>query len=397
MNWLKQFFAMTAMNIRNIPHRPGASAVAVIGVAAVVGVFAAVLSMAAGFKKTMEAGASPDSVIIMRKGATAELNSGLSQEQADIIRRAAGIAKGEDGKPLASAELYVIVDVPIKSDPSSSANVPFRGVEAEAFQVRDGMKLVEGRRFEPGKYELIVGRGASNQFAGLEVGQSIRFGQIDWQVVGKFSMDSGVEESEVWTDVHVLQDAYQRGSSFQSVRAKLTSASDLETLSASLADDPRLNMDVERESDYLAKQSEGLAKFIVIVGYPLTVLMAFGAVFGALNTMYSSVSARAREIATLRAVGFGPMPVALSTLVESAVLALLGGLVGAVVVYLVFNGYQVATLNGSSFSQVVFAFAVTPSLIGQGLIAALIIGLVGGVFPAIRAARLPVARALREL
>jgi len=393
---IKQMLAMTAMNVRNIRFRIGASSVAVLGVAAVVGVFAAVLSMAAGFERTMAAAGSEDTAIVMRKGASAELNSGISNEARQIISAADGVLRNGDGKPIASGELYVVVDRPIKAT-GTGANVPLRGVEAPAFVVRNNIRMVAGRVFEAGKQELVVGRAAQQQFAGLDLGATVKFGKSKWTVVGVFDAGGSVSESELWCDIKVLQSAYQRGNSYQSVRVKLTSPAALETFSAALAADPRLNVSVSSEMEYYANQSRDLARFIRIVGYPLAILMAIGAIFGALNTMYASVAARAREIATLRAMGFGPVAVAIATLLESAFLSLLGGFLGGVLTYLIFNGYQVATLNGSSFSQVVFAFAVTPELLFKGLIAALLIGMLGGLFPALRAARLPVATALREL
>ena len=395
-SWFRQIASVTWMNIRNIPARPGSAAVAIFGVAAVVGVFAAVLSMATGFQHTMQAAGAEDVAIVLRAGATGELSSGLAQDQVNVIADAPGVVRDESGEPLASAELFVIVDIPLKGDPDSSANVPLRGVQPQAFEVRPNLQVVEGRSFEPGRHEMLVGRGAQSQFEGLEVGNTLRFGQLDWTVVGVFEDNGSVSESELWCDVRVLQPAYNRGNSYQSVRVRLESADRMETFEAALADDPRVNVDIQRESDYYAEQSRGLATFIRIVGYPLTILMGFGAIFGALNTMYTSVAARSQEIATLRALGFGATPVAIATLIESAVLSLIGGVIGAVAAYLIFNGYTVSTLNGASFSQVVFAFAVTKELLVQGLIAALVIGLIGGLFPAIRAARLPVVMALRE-
>jgi putative ABC transport system permease protein len=398
MSWLRQAVAVTGMNLRSLPERRGASAVAVLGVAAVVGVFAAVLSMAAGFQQTMNSAGSESVAVVMRAGSTAELNSGLSHEQAQIVIDAPGVARGEDDRPLASAELYVIVDLPKKgAGEDSSANVPLRGIQPDGLKVRENIRIAEGRMFEPGRAEIIVGRGARGQFVGLEPGDQVRFGQSEWQVVGVFEAGGGVSESELWTDVRVLQPAYRRGNSFQSVRLRLETPEALERLEAVLKADPRVDVDVERETDYYAAQSQGLATFIRSIGYPLSVLMAVGAVFGALNTMYSSVAARTREIATLRALGFGGSAVAVATLVESLLLALLGGLLGAVITYILFNGYTVSTLNGATFSQVVFAFAVTPALLMQGIVAALIIGLIGGLLPGIRAARLPVVKALREL
>ena len=395
MRLLNQIIAVTWLSLRNLPQRLGSSVVAVIGVAAVVLVFAAILSMAKGFERTMLGAGSEDTAIIMRSGSTSEINSGLSNEQVLIVETAPGIRKNDDSA-IISAELYVVVDVKKKSN-NADANVPFRGIQSGAFDVRQDITLIDGRNFESGKNEIIVGRAAQQEFAGLDTGATIRFGQTEWRVVGSFAAAGSVSESELWTDVRVLQNAYRRGNTFQSVRVKLESPEDLSRLEAALEDDPRINPDVISEREYYSGQAAGLTQFIKLLGYPLTVLMAIGAVFGALNSMYSSVSARGKEIATLRALGFGPLPVVISTIVESTLLALVGGIIGGAVAYLVFNGFQVSTLNGASFSQVVFDFAVTPDLLVQGLYAALIIGAFGGLFPAVRAARLPVAQALREL
>ena len=395
MRNLKQILAVTALNVRNLPQRTSASLVAVIGIAAVVLVFAAVLSMAKGFERTMVSAGSENTAIVMRSGSTAELNSGLSNEQMLIVSNAPGILKDGD-TPVLSAELYVVVDV-LKKSTNDDANVPLRGVQAAAFDVRDNVRLSEGRMFEPGRNELIVGRAAQQQFAGLEVGSSIAFGQTDWSIVGVFEADGSVSESELWTDVRILQSVYRRGNSYQSVRVRLESPDSLPLLEAALKEDPRIDPDVLTERAYYSSQAESLSNFIRLIGYPLTILMSIGAVFGALNSMYSSVSARGKEIATLRALGFGPFAVMMSTVVESVLLALAGGIVGGLLAYALFNGFQVSTLNGATFSQVVFDFAVTGDLLLQGLVAALIIGFIGGLFPAIRAARMPVAQALRIL
>ncbi len=395
MKTIRQTIAITLLNLRNLPQRLAGSAVAVVGVAAVVLVFAAVLSMAKGFERTMLSAGSDDTAIIMRAGSTSELNSGLSNEQTLIIENAPGVLKDGDTS-VVSAELYVVVDVKKKVN-NSDANVPFRGVQPGAFDVRDRVELIEGRMFEPGKNEIVVGRAAQQEFVGLDVGSTIRFGQTGWRIVGTFTDGGSVSESELWTDVRVLQNSYRRGNSFQSVRVKLADENSLGVLDETLEQDPRIDVDVMSERDYYSGQATGLTQFIKLVGYPLTILMSIGAVFGALNSMYSSVSVRGKEIATLRALGFGPFPVLVSTIVESTLLALIGGVLGGAVAFLVFNGFQVSTLNGASFSQVVFDFAVTPELLVQGLYAAAIIGVVGGFFPALRAARLPVAQALREL
>jgi putative ABC transport system permease protein len=395
MNTIRQIIAVTLLNLRNLPKRLGSSAVAVVGVGAVVLVFAAVLSMAAGLEKTMMATGSDDTAVIMRSGSTSELNSGLSNEQTLIVANAPGVLKDGDNT-IMSAELYVITDVKKRSS-GTDANVPFRGVQQGAFAVRDNVQISEGRMFEPGKNEIVVGKAAQSEFVGLNVGDTIRFGQTEWAIVGSFDAGGSVSESELWTDIRVLQSAYRRGNSFQSIRVKLESPESIETLRQALDTDPRIDPDVMSERDYYSSQSEGLVQFIKLIGYPLTILMAVGAIFGALNSMYSSVSVRGKEIATLRALGFGPTAVLFSTVIESVLLALSGGVLGGLIAFAVFNGFQVSTLNGASFSQVVFNFAVTPELLVQGLKAALIIGVVGGLFPAVRAARLPVAQALREL
>jgi len=395
MTQLKQIISVTAMNLRSLPQRLAASVVAVIGVGAVVGVFAGVLSMASGFEKTMLSAGSEGTAIVIRAGSSSELSSGIGNNQVQVIAEAPGVVKNEQGAIL-SAELFVLVDIAKKSN-NQDGNVPLRGVQAGAFQVRDNIAIVEGRMFDTGKNEMVVGRAAQQTFSGLDVGSVIPFGLTEWTVVGIFENDGSVSESELWTDVRVLQSIYRRGNSFQSVRVKLESPEAIEAFTDFLKEDPRIDPDVYSEKAFYSQQSETLATFIRVVGYPLTVLMAIGAIFGALNTMYSSVSARGKEIATLRALGFGPLSILTSTIIESGALAVLGGILGGGLAWLFLNGYTVSTLNGASFSQVVFDFAVSPDLLVQGLIAAVIIGLVGGLFPAIRAVRIPVSAALREL
>ena len=351
--------------------------------------------MAKGFERTMTLAGSDDTAIIIRAGSTSEVASGLSNDQVLIVESAPGVLRDGD-KAVVSAELFVLVDVPLRSA-DTDANAPFRGVGPSAFAVRDDTALVEGRMFEPGKNELIVGRAAQSEFRGLDLGATIKFGRTDWQIVGVFEANGGVVESELWTDVRVLQGAYRRGNSFQTIRVRLQSPDSIAELQQALQDDPRLDVDVFTEREFYSSQAEGTATFIRTLGFPITILMAIGAVFGALNSMYSSVSTRGKEIATLRALGFGPMSVLISTIVESTLLALVGGVIGGLIAFAVFNGFTVSTLSNASLSQVVFDFAVTPDLLLDGLYTALIIGAFGGLFPAIRAARLPVAQALREL
>jgi putative ABC transport system permease protein len=393
--WLAQTAAITAVNVRSIPQRLGSSSVAVIGIAGVVVVFVAVLSIAQGFRAAMTTAGDPSTVIVMRAGTDSELSSILMREQTQIVKDAPGIARGPAG-PVASAELFVIVNHPKRST-GLDANVPLRGIEPAAFDVRDKVRIVDGRRFESGRNEIIVGRAAAGQFTGLEVGRSVQWGENTWQVVGIFEADGSVSESEIWCDAIVLQGAYRRGDSFQSVFVKLENEDALQQFRDALTTDPRLNVMAQRETDYLADQSVVLQTIITTIGFVIAGLMAVGAVFGAVNTMYTAVSSRTREIATLRALGFGSVPVVVSVLAEAAALAAIGGVLGGALAWVVFDGYQTSTINWQSFSQVAFAFRVSPTLLAQGFLCAVAMGIVGGILPAIRAARLPIVTALREL
>jgi putative ABC transport system permease protein len=386
INWLSQVASVSKFGLLSIPQRRGSVAAAVIGIAGVVAVLVGVLSMGVGFEKAMTASGSPDAAIVLRSGADTEMVSGFLRESTRIIADAPGVARTDAG-PLASAELFVIINLPKRST-GTDANVPMRGVEPAALQVRDKLKLVDGRMFEWGKNEAVAGIGAANEFTGVELGGKLRVGQRDWPIVGIFSAGGGTAESEIWTDASVLQAAYKRGDTFQSVQVKLASP---------LTTDPRLNVKVLRQTEYYAEQSTAVTKLITTLGFLIAFLMAVGAVFGALNTMYSSVSARTREIATLRALGFGSGAVVVSVMIESLALGVLGGGIGAALAYFTFNGLRTATMNWQSFSQVTFAFAVTPDLLVRGIVWSILIGLVGGLFPAIRGARLPIAAALREL
>jgi putative ABC transport system permease protein len=341
-----------------------------------------------------EAG-SPDTAIVMRGGSDTEMTSILSREETRIIADAPGVRRGPEG-PVASAELFVIVDL-LKRTTGTEANVPLRGVQPAGFAVRERIQMVSGRRFQPGRNEVIVGRGALQQFAGLEPGSVLRLGEGEWRVVGVFSTGGTVAESELWCDGSVLQSAYRRGTSFQSVYAKLESPQAFEEVKDALTTDPRLNVKVMRETAYYAEQSTLLVGLITGLGTLVAGLMGIGAIFGALNTMYTAVSTRTREIATLRALGFGGSPVVISVLTESLLLALVGGLLGGGLAYVLFDGFHTATMNWQTFSQVAFAFAVTPALLVQGIVYSLLMGLIGGFFPALRAARMSVAAALREL
>ena len=394
-NWISQTIAVTALNLRTIPRRLGSSGVAIIGIAGVVIVLVSVLSIAAGFSAAMQQSGSPSRAIVMRSGADSEMTSGLSGTEVDVIKQAPGLRR--DGQTAtASAELYVIIDIPKKST-NTSANVPMRGIEQTAMAVRGEASIVEGRMLEFGTNEIVVGRGASGQFAGLTVGNEFKSGQNTWKVVGIFESDGAVSETEIWCDSRVLQGAYRRGNSYQTVLAQLDSSDSFNTFRDWLTANPQVNVQVRREADYYAQQSRALSGLIQGVGFGIAALMGIGAVFGAILTMYTAVSTRSREIATLRALGFNTTSVVVSVLAESLALAAIGGAIGGAGAYLGFNGYQTSTINFATFSQVAFAFQVTPQLLGLGLIYALLMGLIGGRFPAVRAARLPIPPALREL
>ena len=395
MNWLAQAIAVTGVTLRSIGQRLGSSTVAIIGVAGVVIVFTAVLSIAEGFQAAMTAAGDPRTIIVLRSGSDTEMTSGLSGEHARLITEAPGIETGPDGVH-ASPELFVIVGHPLKRS-GTDANVPLRGVSPAALAVRPDVRIVEGRMFQPGTNEIVVGRAASQQFAGLAVGATVRWGEGSWQVVGIFDAGGSVSESELWCDAKVLQPAYRRGNSYQSVYLRLESVDSFQKLKDALTTDPRLNVTAIREQDYYAQQSRVLQTVIRTIGFAIAGLMGLGAIFGAVNTMYSAVASRTREIATLRALGFGATPVVISVLVESLLLSLAGGVIGGLLAWAAFDGYQTATMNWQSFSQVAFAFAVTPALLLRGLIYAALMGLLGGLLPAVRAARLPVVTALRQL
>jgi putative ABC transport system permease protein len=387
-----QTTAITVLNLKSIPERWASSLVIVVGLAGVVAVFTALLAMATGFENTLKSTGRVDNAIVLRGGSDTELNSGLGRDETKLIEQSPGIRKGADGKPLASAEMIVIAELIRQGDSKNGANITVRGVEANAFALRPQLKIVEGRKFRTGLREMIVGRGVTRQFQGAELGQTVRMRGSDWTVVGVF--ESGdAHDSELWTDAEVAQSTFNRRG-FSSVLVGLDSAGSLKTLEQQLKADPRLTVDVKSEQDYFSGQTKNFRKQIGFLAGVVTLIMALGAIFAALNTMYAAVAARGKEIATLRAIGFGGLPVLASVMIESLVLALIGGLLGAVIAYLLFNNFSVSTL-GENFTQVVFAFKVTPHLVLTGLVIALVIGLIGGLLPAIRAARLPVTTALR--
>lgn len=395
MNWLNQVLAVSIMNLRSVPQRLGASLVIVVGIAGVVAVLVALLAMAEGFRQTLATTGRADRAIVMRSGATDELSSGFDREQALVIAQATGVRKDEQGRALASPERYLLTNL-VNRKNNEPSNVPVRGVDAIVSLVRPEFKIVAGRMLAPGRREVIVGRNAAKQFLGTEIGGKVPVRDGDWDVVGVFETGGDVHESEVWADRAVF-DGVLRGTFISSVIVVLENAEAFDAFKAALSTDPRVNVDVRRETAYYAAQSEATGTFIRVLGTIVGAIMGIGAVFAALNTMYSAVSTRTTEIATLRAIGFGGLPVVGSVLLESLVLALIGGLLGGLIAYALFNGFTVSTLNFQTFSQVAFAFRVTPALLVQGLVWALAIGLVGGLFPALRAARLPITTALRAL
>ncbi|HVQ77296.1 MAG TPA: ABC transporter permease [Candidatus Binatia bacterium] len=395
MRVLNQIAQITLVNLCTIPMRLGTSLVVVVGIAGVVGVFVSVLAMSEGFRHTLASTGRPNRVIMLRAGSDSELSSGVARDQATLLGALPGVARDAAGRPLASAELVVMVDLPRRGE-SDPNNVPFRGVQPAALAIRDEVVLVEGRPFARGVREVIVGRKASQQFAGLTVGARIGFRDSDWTVVGIFETGGDVHESEIWADAEVAMSAFRRPG-YQSVTATLADASDagIAAFTESVRRDRRLSITVVREPEYYARQAQVLTRLIDVLGYTVAAFMAVGATFGALNCMYAAIASRQVEIATLRAIGFGSAPVVVSVMIEAVALALLGGLLGGALAYLYCDGTSLSTLNFSTFSQVAFNLRVTPDLLVRGVAWALVIGLAGGLLPALRAARVPVTVALR--
>ena len=389
----RQAGSVTAVGIGTLRQRLGSSSVIVIGIAGVVGVLVALLAMGQGFQATLQSGGRDDTAIVLRGGSVSEAQSVLTRDDIDAIEQAPGVARGSDGKPLASAELVVAANLRKKGS-DDDANAQLRGVDDAAWALRPKLKIVAGRPFKPGLNELAVGQGAQHEFAGLDVGDEVKLGRQNWKVVGVFASGDAYD-SELWADRQEVAAAYRRGNSAESVLVKLTGAAAFEPFRAALAADPRLKVEADTTRTFFARQSETLARTIRVVGITVGVIMAIGAVFGALNCMFAAVASRAREIATLRAIGFRGVPVVVSVMLETMLLALVGGLIGALLVWLLFDGYTASTLNG--LTDVMFQFRVDAPLVWTGLKWALAIGFVGGLFPAVRAARLPVTTALREL
>ncbi|MCI2246978.1 ABC transporter permease [Xanthomonas sp. PPL568] len=385
--------AAARIGIASLPQRWGASSVIVVGIAGVVGVLVAMLAMGQGFQATLESTGDDTTAIVLRGGSQAETNSVITRDQVPLIASLAGVARGADNRPLVSPELSQVVNLLSKSD-GTDVNAQFRGVGEQGWAVHDKVKILQGRRFTPGLREIVVGKGAQSQFRGLQLGQTLTLGNQTWTVVGVFA-SGDAHDSELWTDTQTLATTYNR-SAYQSISVRTQGQDGFRQFKAAMDADPRLKLDVFTTREYYRKQGGNLSKVLEVLGTFIGTIMAIGAVFGALNTMYAAVATRAREIATMRALGFRGLPVVVAVMLETMLLALLGGVLGGLIAWAIFNGYSVSTL-GSNFSQVVFQFKVSPPLLWTGLKWALGIGLVGGLFPALRAARLPITTALRAL
>jgi putative ABC transport system permease protein len=393
----RQSASVTAVGVSTLRQRLGSSSVIVIGIAGVVGVLVALLAMGEGYGETLRKTGNTETAIVMRGASASEVMSVLERDNVVVIPQTAGIARDAQGKPIASPELVVAANLPLKGGTEDDVgSVQLRGIGDEAWMVRPNVKVIAGRKFKPGMHELMVGQGAQREFAGMGVGQQVKLGNQTWTIVGEFASGDALD-SELWADANVVSDVYRRGGSRNSVTVKLADPHGFDAFKATLESDPRLKVDVSTTLDYFSKQSEGTSKMIKGIGITVGVIMAIGAIFGALNCMFAAVAARAREIATLRAIGFRGMPVVVAIMLETMLLALIGGLLGGALAWLIFNGYTASTLAAGSVGKLSFEFSVTPALLWSGLKWALAIGFIGGLFPAVRAARLPVTTALREL
>jgi putative ABC transport system permease protein len=382
-------------NLRSVKERWSSAVVAVLGIAGTVGVFIAVLSLARGFKATLVASGAYDNAIVRRAGSTSEIDSNVPLEQVKILQDAPGVARA-GGQSLVSPEMVIIAPFPLLTT-GSDANVQVRGISPKAIEVRNRIKIAEGRMLTPGLFEMIIGKNVSHTYGGLTLGSTVKFGGANWNVVGVFDAGGSAFDSELWCDAKVLKQAYHRPEDFfNSVTLHLNSPDALQQFKDAISADPRMSADIMREVDYYEKQSTVLSTMIKWLGSIVAAIMGIGAVFGALNTMYSAVAERSREIATLRALGFGAGSVVFSFMVEALLISLVGGLLGAVAV-LPLNGLTTGAMNWQTFSHLAFAFRITPVLLGLGILFALLMGVLGGFFPAVRAARRPVASALRGM
>ena len=384
----QQTFNITAMNLRSILSRKGSSSIIVIGIAGVVAVVIGLLSMSEGINSALQETSHPDRVLVMRSGTKDEITGWLSTTEVNVL-------KGIDGMRIVSGELVVVVDLVTKETGKPGVAVA-RGVEASAFELRPDLELVAGRSFQPGKNELFVGVNASDTYAGLTLGSRVNFRNRSWEVVGYFDAQGRAHDSEVWMNLPIAQSTFRREGVVSSARALLDTASDAAAVSERIGQDPRLRADLVSERDFYAQQSQAKTGMVESFAYLIGAIMGLGAVIAAINTMYSSVSKRSVEIGTLRSLGFSNVPIVVSVMVEALLLALVGGLAGGAVVYVLYDGLSSSTLNMGSMSQVAFEFSVTPGLLLIGLSSALFLGAIGGLLPALRAARLPIIAALRS-
>jgi putative ABC transport system permease protein len=381
-------------NLRSMIVRKGTAAMTAGGIAMVVAVFVMTLAIAQGFRATLVSSGSPDNAIVLRKGSTAESNSAVLRTDVPLIETLPQVARSADNRPLASPELVIAIALPRQSD-NKPANVPVRGVGPRAFDVRSGLRVTDGRRFTPGTREINVGRLAVGRFKGLALGSDVRFSAATWKVVGIFDAGDAAFESEIWGDVDLMMPAFQRDG-YQSMIVKLADPSMFDSFKAAVESDPRMYLQPQREPDYYAAQSVAMTTVIRVFGTFVTLILSIGAMFGAMNTMYAAVAYRTREIGTLRALGFSRVRIVTAFLAESVALALIGGIIGSLLALPV-HGMSTGTTNFSSFSEVAFKFRITPALLVAGIIFSAVMGALGGLLPAIRAARIPVARALREI
>ena len=394
MSFIRQVLLVTNMNLRSVLERSGSSLVIIVGIAGSVAVMVSLFAMAEGLSSTISSTGEKDRVIILRDGSSSELSSGVAMTELDTVSSSPGI-KSIDGEPMIAAELFAIIDLK-KKGAESTSNLPIRGVQPASFRIRPEVDIIEGRNFTTGTAEIIVGKGANNQYEGLEIGDQIKVRDSFATVVGIFSSNGDVHESEIWADLATAQGLFRRGASASSMILKLDSPDSFNEVGLFVESYPNLELKVQSESDFYENQSSG-ADLIKVFGQVVGYIMAIGAVFAALNTMYSAVSTRLVEIGTLRALGFKGTTVLLALLIEALLLATIGGLLGGAIAYILFNGYTVSTLAGASFSQTAFAFAVTGEIIQQGLTLALLVGFIGGVFPAWNAARRDITEALRSI
>jgi putative ABC transport system permease protein len=389
--------SVASVGISTLTQRMGSSAVIVVGIAGVVGVLVSLLAMAEGYAETLRNSGSLDTAIVMRGASANEVSSSLSREDIVQIEQAPGVARNAKGEPILSAEMVVAANLPVRgSTTGDEGSAQFRGVSEAAFAVRPNVKIVEGRNFQPGLRELVIGKGAVRQFEGLKVGATIKLANQPWTIVGIFASGDAME-SELWADANVVSDTYRRGASRNSATVKLTSAKDFQAFSDALEANPQLKVKASTTLDFFAKQSEKMTQILRIIGIVVGSIMAVGAVFGALNTMFAAVATRAREIATLRAIGFRGLPVVIAVMLETMLLALIGGAIGGLIAWAMFNGYEASTMAAGSVGKLSFNLRVSGQLLWEGIKWALAIGFIGGLFPAVRAASLPVTTALREL